>query len=260
VTGTSHVGYRTLVAAVLALLPWASHAEEPPTREAWHFTFAPYLWMPRTELDLTVGDFSRSATLDFSDVVDDLRFGVTGHFEATRGNWTLLLDVLYFKLEQEAPTQTGVPTEMDWEQVLFEIGGTYRLAARPVGRTGRILVEGLAGVRLMYVDAELTIGGERRLRTATLVDPMLGGRVAYHITDTVALWLRGDVAGFGISDRQSQLTYNVIAGLGWRFHRLASVFAGWRYLHVDIEKGRGAGTFAADLSMNGPFLGLSVHF
>jgi hypothetical protein len=54
---------------------------------------------------------------------------------------------------------------------------------------------------------------------------MLGGRIAVHFTETVALWFRGDVAGFGISDSQTQLTYNLLAGLSWRFARVASAFA-----------------------------------
>ena len=271
-----------MAAALGLLLPWQGHAGEPQTPAArtpgsaviarvggpptgmstgeWRFTIATYLWTPRTEIDLTLGDFSRSAALDFSEIVADRRFGVTSHFEATRGPWTVLLDVLYFKLEKEAPTDAGVPTEVDFEEVFFEVGGTYRFATLAVGGGGRITVEGLAGGRLMYVDAELTIGAPRRLRTATFVDPMVGGRITYRVTDTVALWLRGDVAGFGLSDSQSQLATNLIAGVDWRFTRVASVLAGWRYMNVDIDKGSGARALAVDLSMNGPFLGFTIHF
>jgi opacity protein-like surface antigen len=228
--------------------------------DGWQFTIAPSLWVPRTEIDLTVDDLSRSASLDFSDIAEDLRFGFTTHFEAAWREWTLLLDVLYFKLEKDETTRTGLPTEVDTQEVLFEFGATYRLAALTVGRTGRVTVEALAGGRLMYVDSELTIGAQDRLRSAILIDPMIGGRIAYHITDTVALWFRGDAAGFAISDVQSQLTYNLIAGLQWRFTDLASVSAGWRYMHVDVEKRSGASTLDVDLSMNGPFLGFDFRF
>jgi hypothetical protein len=230
------------------------------TASGWRFTIAPYLWMPRSELDLTVGDLSRSATLDFSQVVDDLRFGVSGHFEATWREWTLLLDALYFKLEKEAPTEAGVPTEIDFEEVLFELGGTFRLVDLPVGGQGRITLEALAGGRLMYVDAELSIGSQRNLRTATFVDPMVGGRIVYRAFDRVTLWFRADVAGFGISDVQSQLTYNLVAGLDWRLARRASASAGWRYMRVDFGKGGGTSRFAADLSLSGPFLGFTLGF
>ena len=226
----------------------------------WQFTIAPYLWAPRTDIDLTVGPLTRSTTIDFfSDVVDNLNLGFTGHFEANWREWTGLLDLLYLKLgKDESPN--GVPTELDFQLLLFEFGGTYRLATLPVGRTGRITLEALAGGRLMYVDAELTIGGQSRSRSTTLIDPMFGGRIAYHITDTVALWFRGDVAGFGISDSQSELTYNIIAGLNWRFTPVASAFVGWRYMHVDVEKGSGLRTLDADVSFNGPFLGVNFYF
>ena len=226
----------------------------------WQFTIAPYLWTPRTEIDLTVGPFTRSTTIDFfEDVTDHLNFGFTGHFEANWREWTALLDLTYLKLGKDE-TRNGVAIDLDYQQLFFEFGGTYRLATLPVGRTGRITLEALAGGRLMYVDAELTISGQSRSRSTTLIDPMFGGRVAYHITDTVALWFRGDVGGFGISDSQSELTYNLIAGLNWRFTHVASAFVGWRYMHVDIERGTGAGTLDADVSFNGPFLGVNFYF
>jgi len=221
----------------------------------WNFTLGLYLWTPRTEIDLTVGPLTRSTTIDFEDIVDDFRFGFAGHFEANRGNWTALLDLLYISLRKD-----DAAAELDYKQLFLEFGGTYRLATIPVGQQGRITLEALAGGRVMAVDAELTIGAQSSSQSSTLVDPMFGGRIAYHINEAISLWFRGDVAGFGISDSQSQLTYNLIAGLNWRFAQVASVFAGWRYMHVDIEKGSGPNRLDANFSMNGPFLGLSFYF
>ena len=56
------------------------------------------------------------------------------------------------------------------------------------------------------------------------------------------------------------LTYNLIAGLNWRFAPVASAFVGWRYMHVDIERGTGLGTLDTELSFNGPFLGVNFYF
>lgn len=41
---------------------------------------------------------------------------------------------------------------------------------------------------------------------------------------------------------------------------MASLFAGWRYMHIDIEKGTGLGTLDAGVSFNGPFLGVDFYF
>ncbi len=243
------------------LLAQAGAAATDAAPGGWQFTIGTYLWAPRTEIDLTLGPLSRSTTIDFvDDVADNLNLGFTGHFEANWREWTGLLDLLYLKLGKDETTGPGIQTDLDFQQLFFEFGGTYRLATLPVGRTGRITLEALAGGRLMYVDAELTIGGQSRSQSKTLIDPMVGGRIAYHITDTVGLWFRGDVAGFGISDSQSELTYNLIAGLNWRFTQMASAFVGWRYMHVDIERGTGLGTLDTELSFNGPFLGVNFYF
>jgi opacity protein-like surface antigen len=66
------------------------------------------------------------------------------------------------------------------------------------------------------------------------------------------------VAGFGISDNQTKLTYSLLGGLEWRFWPRASALVGWRYMNIDLETGSGASTLNADISMNGPFLGVNV--
>jgi hypothetical protein len=81
------------------LLAQAGASATDATPGGWQFTIAPYLWTPRTEIDLTVGPFTRSTTIDFfSDVTDHLNLGFTGHFEANWREWTALLDLLYLKL------------------------------------------------------------------------------------------------------------------------------------------------------------------
>ena len=112
----------------------------------------------------------------------------------------------------------------------------------------------------MWVDASLGFPNQKVSDSASVIDPMVGGRITYHITDTVALWFRGDAAGFGISDNQSNLTSNLIGGLEWRFRPSAFALVGWRYMNIDLEKGSGARTFNADIEMNGPFLGLGLSF
>ena len=110
------------------------------------------------------------------------------------------------------------------------------------------------------MDVSLGFPNRKVSDSASVIDPIVGGRITYHITDTLELWFRGDVGGFGISDNQTELTYNLIAGLNWRFADRWSAFAGWRYMDIDLEKNGGRRTFNADVSMSGPFLGLSRDF
>ena len=59
---------------------------------------------------------------------------------------------------------------------------------------------------------------------------------------------------------QTQLTYNLIAGLNWCFAPRWSAVAGWRYLNIDLQKGTGARTRHADIAMTGPFLAVNRYF
>jgi hypothetical protein len=239
----------------------AQTAGAPPGASTgdWQVSIMPYLWMPRTKMNLDVGQFSRSTTIDFVDVVPQLHFAFAAHAEATWHEWTGFLDLFYISAGQ-SETQNGVSVSTNLQQLFFEFGGTYRLPALKLGNAGSITFEPLAGGRFMWVDASLGFPNQKVSDSGSVIDPMVGGRITYHITDTVALWFRGDVAGFGISDNQSNLTYNLIGGLEWRFRPSASAVVGWRYMNVDLQKGSGARTFNADIEMNGPFLGLGVYF
>jgi hypothetical protein len=64
------------------LIAQAGGSTEPPA-EGWRFSVAPYFWMARTKASLDVGQFSRSTTIDFVDVVPDLHMAFAAHAEAT---------------------------------------------------------------------------------------------------------------------------------------------------------------------------------
>ena len=254
---------RELVVAALTpgsvLIAQTAGAPPGASTDGWRFTIAPYLWMARTKMGIDVGQFSQSTTIDFVDVVPQLHFAFAAHAEAAWREWTGLLDLFYMSMGQ-SETQNGVSTSTNLQQMFFEFGAMYRLGPVSLGEAGRVTFEPLVGGRFMWVDASLGFPNQKVSDSASVIDPMVGGRITYHITDTVALWFRGDVAGFGISDNQSNLTYNLIGGLEWRFRPSASALVGWRYMNIDLEKGSGARTFNADIEMNGPFLGLNLHF
>jgi hypothetical protein len=259
-TGAPPVADAHLVAALTPGSVMIAQAGGPGTEaEGWRFSVAPYLWAGRTHMKLDVGPLSRSTTIDFVDVVPQLHMAFAAHFEAAVKKWTAFGDLFYVSMGQ-SEEKNGVSVSTNLQELFFEFGAMYRLVSVPVGQTGRLTFEPLAGGRFMWVDVSLGFPNQKVSDSASVIDPMFGGRITYHITDTVALWFRGDVAGFGISDNQSNLTYNLLGGLEWRFHPRAAALVGWRYMNIDIETGSGASTLNADISMNGPFLGVNFHF
>jgi hypothetical protein len=241
------------------LIAQAGGGRPDPPADTWQFRLAPYLWTPRTKTALDVRQFSRSITIAVVDVIPQLHFTFAAHAEATWREWTGFLDLFYLSMGQ-SETLNGISVSTNLQQMFFEFGGTYRLGPVSLGRAGRLTLEPLAGGRFIWVDTSLGFPNQKVSNSASLIDPMIGGRITYHLTDTVALWFRGDVGGFGISDSQTQLTYNLLAGLEWRFSSRASAVAGWRYMDIDLETGSGASTFNADIQMSGPFLAVNAHF
>jgi hypothetical protein len=231
----------------------------PTQGKDWQVTVAPYFWMARTKMNLDVGQFSRSTTIDFVDVVPQLHGAFAAHAEATWREWTGFLDLFYVSMGQSEP-KGGISVSTNLQQLFFEFGGTYRLPPLSLGNAGSLTFEPLAGGRFMWVDASLGFPNQKVSGDGSVIDPIVGGRIVWRITDTVALWFRGDVGGFGISDSQSNLTYNLLGGVEWRFVPSASAMAGFRYMNIDLEKGSGARTFNADIEMFGPFLAVGLYF
>ena len=114
------------------LIAQAGGSTEPPA-EGWRFSVAPYFWMARTKASLDVGQFSRSTTIKFVDVVPDLHMAFAAHAEATWREWTGFLDLFYLSMGQ-SETQNGVSVSTNIQELFFEFGATYRL--RPC-RSGR---------------------------------------------------------------------------------------------------------------------------
>jgi len=231
----------------------------PAQGKDWQVTVAPYFWMARTKMTIDIGQFSRSTTIDFTDVVPQLHGAFAAHAEGTWREWTGFLDLFYVSMGQSEP-KGGISVSTNLQQLFFEFGGTYRLPPLSLGNAGSLTFEPLVGGRFMWVDASLGFPNQKVSDSGSVIDPIVGGRIVWRISDTWSLWFRGDVGGFDISDNQSKLTYNLLGGVEWRFVPAASALVGFRYLNIDLEKGSGARTFNADVEMFGPFLGVNFYF
>lgn len=229
--------------------------------DAWRFTVAPlYLWAPSLDGDVAVGSVTQSFDVDFGDILENLDFAFTAHAEGGRGPWTALLDFMYLNIGEGFTTQGpggGVRVDVDVEMVMLEFGGTYRLLAIPTGPATAFAVEVLGGGRYIYMNNEIGLAGRRVSADASLIDPMVGMRLRLDLTERLETWVRFDVAGFDLSDDQTKLTWNLIAGLNYRFSERVSAFAGYRIM--DIEKERDSST-GVNLQLSGPVLGLNLYF
>jgi hypothetical protein len=84
------------------------------------------------------------------------------------------------------------------------------------------------------------------------VDPFIGFRGRFNVTDKCYLVARGDIGGFGVG---SDLTWNAFAALGYQWTRSFSTELGYRHLALDYRDGG----FVYDTEMSGVYLGMTLR-
>jgi predicted transcriptional regulator len=85
------------------------------------------------------------------------------------------------------------------------------------------------------------------------VDPYVGLRGRYNVTDKVYLGARGDIGGFGVG---GDLTWQVFGGLGYVINHWIVIEGGWRHLSVDYDDDE----FALDVDFSGPTVSVGFIF
>jgi len=236
--------------AVLLAAPAAAQ------ESGWRFALSPYLWTPG--IKASVGTAVGTVGVDKSrtDVLSDLDLAFMGVFEARNGRWGLIADLFYAELSQSRATPLGVLfSRARIETTAKELSGyiAYR-----IDENERIALDLMAGVQISSIDLDLSLspgllGGRRLGLSETWVDPVIGGRARFAITDDWFATTFADVGGFGVD---SDLTWQAFAILGYQFNPHWSVQGGWRYFSAEKEvEGRDV-----KVDYGGPLFGFTARF
>jgi outer membrane receptor protein involved in Fe transport len=222
----------------------------------WSFALSPYAWTPGLTSSVETAWGTVEVDKSIGDVLSDLDLAFMGAFEARNGRWSLIADLFYANLSQSRPTPLGMlfsRAEFETEAKLLSGYAGYR-----VFENDQVALDAMVGLRINSVDLDISLSpgllqGQRFGASETWVDPLIGGRARFAITDRWFATALVDVGGFrGGSD----LTWQIFGSLGYQFNERWSVQGGWRY--VVIEKtinGRDV-----ELDLNGPLLGFTVRF
>lgn len=158
--------------------------------------------------------------------------------------------------------------DVDLTLALVEAGPSYRFFECPLGEAGvrQFSMEAYGGCRYTYMKVEQDIhidrGSFKMLPSRVSIEestdwlePLIGARLKYDITERLNFSVRGDAGGFGIGSA-SELTWQLVAGLQYRMTELLSLYAGYKHYELDYEKGN----LDMDLQLSGPIFGLAFHF
>ncbi|MCY2959469.1 MAG: hypothetical protein NTY35_04825 [Planctomycetota bacterium] len=227
-------------------------AQTPSGDGGWKVSLTPYVWAPSVEGTLKIQGIGGDSESEGGSALDYLTGAAMVSFEATRGDWSLLGDVLWAQFTQEGtldgPLET--PFEAQNDELLIGLG-----AARNLARGESSQVDGVFGLRYLHVDLSLDPEGGSVLdlsARADLLDPFVGLRGRVGGTTGAFGLAYGDIGGFGIS---SDLTWQVLAGGGWAWS-WGDVRLGWREIAYDFD----SGGILYDLSAGGPFVGVTFAF
>ena len=254
-----------IATTLLAATPVGAQANDDADR--WNYEFAIYGWLPDIEGTLTepMPGTGNELKIDAQTLLDNLEMTAQLAFEAKRGRWGIVTDVVYLSEEAQRSGSVEVPQAPG---LLLNTDARLDLTSWIAGVTGvRTLADGkrgnvdlLFGVRYFNVDTdlELQIQGPLppELSSASfsskteLWDGVVGIRGKVRLGEHWFVPYRLD-AGAGDSD----LTWQAFAGIGYRFG-WGSLFGMYRSLNYD----QGSDKALEDFTFAGPAVAVTFRF
>lgn len=260
-----------------------SQAVDNGSEIPWRFVLEPYVYLPlNTSGDITVRNVDVPYSFDLGEVLESLTFAFYGRFEAWKGPWAFMLDSYYFNTVESDSTQVNVPPNLIGqlppqvpvngraETAFFkvDVAGVYRFgdgnlaSAFSTAETefdlGPFVFDAIAGLRIYSFNNDIAlttdIGLSRDISASnTFVEPMIGGRARWNLSDNLAAIAAATISGFSIGTDISLESY---AGIDWLFSGNTSLTATYRLTYIDYS----AGSSGFDLFQHGPTLGVRFRF
>ena len=230
-----------LVVLALMLAGMASVAEAQSGSDEWQFQIAPlYLWAMNVDGTMTIrGRLDQDFAVDFADAFDNLEGAFPVHFEAGKGRWGVLADVLYLNLAGSQDINTpGGTADIEFENLILEGAAMYSFADRWWV---------IAGARYFKLDTDigfqLDIAPEIRV-TDSWADLFAGVMWRPKLGERWTFSGRFDIGAGG-----SDLVWNAHAIIDYRLAKWAAILGGYRHLDYDYKSDAG---IKYDMSMSGP--------
>lgn len=251
------------VGGVLAItLPWAASAHavsdhERTDESQWRYRATPYIW--GAGLEGRVGKFGRRADVskDFSDVLEGLDMGAMLAFEARRGRYGLLTDLMYISLSESDSLPTPLGVEVDAEvrvkATTFMLAGQYRMKEDAGG-----YLDLVGGARYWGLRTDINVSlGNLFSRDGSdkesWVDPVAGVKGTYPIGERTYVTGWAIIGGFGVGSRFSS---DLMGALGYKLNGQSALLLAYRRLEVDYS----SSDFVFDASLQGPAVGWDYRF
>ena len=275
-TGKSIISLFLVVLMMAFLLSTGALAQQPASEtDSWQFGVTIYGWFPDIsgETSFTQPGGTNDFKIDIGDILDNLEFTLMGTFDARKGRWGILTDLIYMDVgnsqtgTREAtiggiglPVNASANVNLDLNSWIWTLTGYYRTLDQP-GMT----LDVVAGARHLDIEQRVNWVVTGNVGSIPVPDRTGAAEVSLTIWDAL-IGIRGRFA-FGaqnswfvpyyldIGTGDSDFTWQGIAGLGYAY-RWCEVVAIWRYLYYDLPSGKAID----DMSFSGPAIGVTFRW
>jgi opacity protein-like surface antigen len=228
--------------------------------DEWQIIIAPYFFAMAADYDSTIDGRTANVDMSFKDIINDMDVkGGALRIEAWKGDWGILLDGIYTNMEGDFGPNNDLSTKTT--DVMIDLMGAHRILKNTL-LDRPLFFDIKAGLRYHYMkqEAKLSLpGAGLKIKAGgsyDWVEPVVGARVGWSLTEKLTLSSRGDVGGFDIGSA-SKLTWSLTTLLNYQFSRHWSVAGGYRYLDMDYSRGSGNSKFGFDGSLDGVIIGIT---
>jgi hypothetical protein len=247
------------VAAAFSLLAvpscWAKSLQT--TNDDWQI-ISPvfYLWLFQTDGNLTLKGKSHNTDLSIGDVLDKQETAIQLYLEANKGDWGGCIEPTYLSFSSRTKS-AGVKYDNNVDILLVDAAGQYRFwhTTDP----NPMSLYAMLGLRYWNYDIESDgrgTGAPDLNANLDIIDPIMGLRFRMDVSDKFHLGARGDIGGFGLTDKQSHFTWQTWLLMKYDFTKYFSTFVGYRALGLNYEEGHGIDNKGVDVVFSGPVIGL----
>jgi opacity protein-like surface antigen len=246
---------KRLMTFLVALATVASVHAEDVEKNAWHIS--PYFWLPSMDVTSQIGPVSIPVDMGFDEIWENFDvLALSARGEYWWGQYGVVADGLWMDMKQDNLGPAG-NADVQLSDGLVDLLAAYRFNLKSGGPDVPSM-RVLAGFRYHYFKQELnnvpgvgSVGGSR-----DWMEPVLGAQLLAPMGKKWLATARGDVGGFGLADA-SDITWSLMAGVGWEFANNWLAKLGYRYYYIDYTDGSGLNTFGIEGNMHGPWIGVS---
>lgn len=255
---------KTLVLLSIAIaLPQLAQASSGNPMEAtdddWRFTLAfPMIWAPSINGRVR-GDERVDFTISFSDILEDLNFGIMGEFYANKGPFGAALRVNYMEVQDKASegsvgnttVKTNITMGVNDFLASWRVHDKVRLVTgiRHVHAKVKVEVANSIG-SLQVLDKRFTVSDDNKF------DLLVGINFDHFFNQRYGVMLNADLGVAGDNDRDYSVEFRAL----FRISELNNVWLGYRYLNVGQDTSEDGQDFETDLTQKGPTLGWAFTF